>query len=74
MSLLVQYIFGVFVLKFDFGFELFRFFGDTVEKFLAFTDTGSRVVFGENFDEHFFIFKVNCFKKKFYNKNDKEII
>lgn len=58
MSLLMQYIFGVFVLRINFGYDLFRFFGDVVEKFLAFTDDGSRVVFGDNLDEHFFIFKV----------------
>ena len=46
-------------MRVDFGYKLFRFVGDQVTAFLGYTDAGSKVVFGENFGDHFFAFKVN---------------
>ena len=46
------------MLRVDFGYQLFKFFGDQVTTFLGYTDYGSILVFGENFADHFFAFKV----------------
>ncbi len=45
-------------MRIKFGYDLFKFFGDQVSIFLAYTDYGSRLVFGDNFTDHFFVFKV----------------
>lgn len=42
----------------DFGYYLFKFCGNQIEKFLSYTDYGSRLVFGSNFEDHYFVFKV----------------
>ena len=49
----------------SFGYYLFKFFGDQVEKFLAFTDEGSKLVFGDRYLDHFFVFKVHIHFKLF---------
>lgn len=49
---------GVFILKTPVGLALFEFLGETVNRFLNFADAGSEFVFGEDFTEHFFAFKV----------------
>lgn len=43
----------------NFGFSFFKFIGDKVQEFLFFTDNGTRLVFGESFEDHFIAFKVN---------------
>ena len=46
------------MLRVNFGYEMFQFLGNQVSTFLGFTDYGSRLVFGSNFEDHFFAFKV----------------
>ena len=45
-------------MRVDFGYQLFKFFGDQIENFLNFVDSGCELVFGKTFKDHFFIFKV----------------
>ncbi len=54
----LQLIFALLILKTAPGFALFKFLGDTVSQFLAFSDAGAKFVFGDNFEEHFIAFKV----------------
>lgn len=54
----LQFIFALLILKTALGFALFKFLGDKVSQFLAFSDVGAKFVFGDNFDEHFIAFKV----------------
>ncbi|XP_077864447.1 solute carrier family 28 member 3-like [Saccoglossus kowalevskii] len=54
----LQFIFAVFILRTKVGFELFKWLGDFVQKFLSFSDYGAAFVFGENFQEHYFAFAV----------------
>ena len=62
-GLLTQFVLGVFVMRLKIGNDLFRFLGDSVTAFLEYTDYGSHLVFGNNFKDHFFVFKV---KLKFF--------
>jgi CNT family concentrative nucleoside transporter len=48
----------VFVMRVDFGYQLFKFFGDLFVTFLDFIDPACELVFGKNFRDHYFIFKV----------------
>lgn len=64
VGILIQYALGVFVLRLEFGYQLFKFFGNRIETFLDFTDNGSELVFGSSFMDHFFAFKVENFTSK----------
>ena len=54
----LQLFFALFILRTAPGLVLFKFLGDRVNNFLNFADVGSAFVFGENFQEHFFAFKI----------------
>ena len=54
----LQLIFGVLILKSSFGLSLFQFLGAIMERFLDFSDAGAKLVFGDNFAEHFIAFKI----------------
>ncbi|ELU16284.1 hypothetical protein CAPTEDRAFT_160388 [Capitella teleta] len=54
----LQFIFALFILRWDKGFAAFTWLGDRVAEFLLFTDAGSRFIFGNGFEEHFFAFKI----------------
>lgn len=58
VGLEIQFIFGVFLLRTEFGYKLFKFLSDQVIKFLEYTDQGSELVFGEKYTDHIFAFKV----------------
>ena len=58
VGFMLQFALAVFVMRTSFGYYLFKFLGDEVEKFLAFTDEGSKLVFGSTYLDHFFVFKV----------------
>ncbi|XP_071791944.1 solute carrier family 28 member 3-like isoform X3 [Asterias amurensis] len=57
-GLALQFILGLFILRTSIGFQVFEFLGDLVQTFLNFTDEGSRFVFGDSYQDHFFAFKV----------------
>ncbi|WNZ23469.1 NupC/NupG family nucleoside CNT transporter [Leptolyngbya sp. NK1-12] len=54
----IQFLFGLFVLLLPVGFAIFSTIGNLVTTFLNFSDVGAEFVYGENFAEHFFAFKV----------------
>ncbi|KAJ8301083.1 hypothetical protein KUTeg_020070 [Tegillarca granosa] len=56
-GLAIQFIFALLILRWDFGFEAFKWLGDRVTEFLAYTDAGSKFVFGDAYEHHFFAFK-----------------
>src|SRR6202158_6560658 len=47
LGLFLQFLFALFVLRFDFGRNLLEFAGHGVEKFLEYSFAGSQLVFGE---------------------------
>ncbi|XP_046847905.1 solute carrier family 28 member 3-like isoform X2 [Xenia sp. Carnegie-2017] len=54
----LQFIFGLLILRTTAGRKSFKFVGDQISIFLDYTDYGAVFVFGSNFKEHFFVFKV----------------
>ena len=54
----LQLLFALLILKTKTGLAVFKFLGNIVSQFLNFSDTGAKFVFGDNFAEHFFAFKV----------------
>lgn len=58
VGLEIQFIFGVFLLRTEFGYKLFKYFSDQVTLFLGYTDEGSMLVFGEKYIDHIFAMKV----------------
>lgn len=57
-GLALQFYFALAILRWDPGYRAFRWLGDRVSEFLAYTDEGSKFVFGLGYEEHFFAFKV----------------
>jgi nucleoside permease NupC len=57
-GLFLQLSLGIFVMKTVFGYTLFKFISDEIQKFLFFTDHGTRLVFGDKFEDHYIAFKV----------------
>ncbi|HSK78126.1 MAG TPA: NupC/NupG family nucleoside CNT transporter [Thermoanaerobaculia bacterium] len=55
---LLQFAFALLILKTSGGEAFFARASDLVTAFLDFSDAGARFVFGDNFTEHFFAFKV----------------
>ena len=54
----LQLILALFILRTPVGLEMFQFLGDLVNRFLDFSDAGASFVFGENFKDFYFAFKV----------------
>lgn len=54
----LQLLFALLILRTSPGLAVFQFLGDVVTRFLNFSDEGARFVFGENFQDFFFAFKV----------------
>lgn len=57
-GLALQIIFALFILRTAVGLAIFRWLGSVVSAFLDFSDAGASFVFGENFQDFFFAFKV----------------
>ncbi|XP_074659277.1 solute carrier family 28 member 3-like isoform X2 [Tubulanus polymorphus] len=57
-GLAIQFVLGIVILRTDFGFKAFKYLGDQAQEFLKFTDYGSSFVFGKNYEDHLFAFKV----------------
>ncbi|HYO13729.1 MAG TPA: NupC/NupG family nucleoside CNT transporter [Thermoanaerobaculia bacterium] len=58
MGTLLQFAFALLILRTAAGEAFFARASDLVTAFLNFSDAGARFVFGDNFTEHFFAFKV----------------
>jgi concentrative nucleoside transporter, CNT family len=54
----LQLILGIVILKSAIGLKVFQFLGSAIAKFLDFSDEGAKLVFGDNFSEHFIAFKI----------------
>lgn len=54
----LQIVFALFILRTSVGFAIFQVLGNLVGQFLNFSDAGAEFVFGENFTDFFFAFKV----------------
>lgn len=54
----LQLLFAVFILRTPIGLAIFQWLGDRAADFLNFSDAGAAFVFGENFRDFFFAFKV----------------
>ncbi len=57
-GLALQLIFALFILRTAVGLAIFKWLGEVVSTFLDFSDAGASFVFGENFQDFFFAFKV----------------
>ena len=57
-GIILQALFGLLVLRSKFGYQLFKWIGDEVKKFLYFTNNGTKLVFGDKFDDHYFAMRV----------------
>ena len=54
----LQLFLGIMILKTAIGLQTFQFLGNVASKFLDFSDSGAKLVFGEGFEEHFIAFKI----------------
>ncbi|XP_039608790.1 solute carrier family 28 member 3-like [Polypterus senegalus] len=54
----LQFVFGVFILRTQIGYDAFAWSGKQMETFLQYSNVGSEFVFGEKYTDHFFAFKV----------------
>ena len=54
----LQFIFALIVLRWSAGYAAFKWLGDRVSEFLAYTDAGSEFVFGASYRDHLFAFQV----------------
>ncbi|CAJ1068933.1 solute carrier family 28 member 3-like [Xyrichtys novacula] len=54
----LQFVFGLLILRTTFGLGALQWLGKLIENFMAFTDVGSKFVFGATYTDHFFVFKV----------------
>ena len=57
-GLALQLVFALFILRTAVGLAVFQWLGEAVSAFLDYSDEGARFVFGENFQDFFFAFKV----------------
>ncbi|XP_071478847.1 solute carrier family 28 member 3-like [Diadema antillarum] len=57
-GLVLQFIFGLLILRTYPGYVLFQWIGDVVQKFLGYSAAGSEFLFGEDYNEHYFAFAV----------------
>ena len=58
-------MFGLLILRTTIGFQAFKGLGDQVSVFLEYTSAGASFVFGQNYTEHFFAFKVELIDNTF---------
>ncbi|XP_070446897.1 solute carrier family 28 member 3-like isoform X1 [Equus przewalskii] len=54
----LQFLLGLLILRTGPGRWAFQWLGNKIETFLEYTDAGASFVFGENYTDHFFAFKV----------------
>ncbi|XP_061757524.1 solute carrier family 28 member 3-like [Nerophis ophidion] len=54
----LQFVFGLLILRTSLGLKALEWLGKHVEIFMSYSDVGARFIFGESYQDHFFIFKV----------------
>ncbi|XP_070579806.1 solute carrier family 28 member 3-like isoform X2 [Ptychodera flava] len=57
-GILLQFFLGLFILRTVAGYELFQWLGSAIAYFFTFSNYGAEFVFGDNFEDHYFAFKV----------------
>ncbi|MEL7333117.1 MAG: NupC/NupG family nucleoside CNT transporter [Cyanobacteria bacterium J06560_2] len=57
-GLILQFLLAIFILRTRVGLAIFSWLGDLIVQFFAYSDAGSIFVFGEDFKDFFFAFKV----------------
>uniref|UniRef100_A0ABM0LXK3 Solute carrier family 28 member 3-like n=1 Tax=Saccoglossus kowalevskii TaxID=10224 RepID=A0ABM0LXK3_SACKO len=57
-GVIIQFLLGVFILRTYVGYALFEWLSYAIAYFFTFVDYGAEFVFGEDFEEHYFAFKV----------------
>ncbi|MEO1637462.1 MAG: NupC/NupG family nucleoside CNT transporter [Cyanobacteria bacterium J06631_9] len=57
-GLVLQFLLAVFILRTSVGLSIFSWLGELIVQFFAYSDAGSIFVFGEDFQDFFFAFKV----------------
>ncbi|CAJ1379387.1 unnamed protein product [Effrenium voratum] len=57
-GIIIQFVFGLLIMRTSFGFTAFQRAGELATDFLSFANKGSEFVFGERYAEFFFAFKV----------------
>ena len=58
VGFLLQILLGMVVMRTQFGFDVFNWLGNFAETFIDFVDAGSSFVFGPNYKDHDFAFRV----------------
>ena len=58
-GLALQFIFALIILRWDWGYNAFKWLGDRVAEFLGHTTEGAKFVFGDEYYRHFFAFGVS---------------
>ncbi|CAF1154389.1 unnamed protein product, partial [Didymodactylos carnosus] len=53
-----RFILATFVIRISVGYEFFNFLGNEVSKFINYVEAGAVFVYGENYEDHFFAFRV----------------
>ncbi|CAF2016171.1 unnamed protein product [Rotaria magnacalcarata] len=59
-SFILQFVLAAFVIRVKVGFQLFEFLGAIVVKFLDNAAAGAIFVFGKDYEDHFYVFKVTA--------------
>ncbi|UJR35986.1 hypothetical protein I4U23_028726 [Adineta vaga] len=57
-SFIIQFILAAIVIRLEVGFQFFDFLGKEVSKFIDNAAAGAIFVFGESYEDHFYVFKV----------------
>ena len=57
----LQFLFAMCVLRWSAGYEAFKWLGDRVTEFLAYSNAGAKFIFGESYTDHLFAFQVDSF-------------
>ena len=57
----LQFYLALFILRTQAGSQLFDWLGRRLEEFIAYTDEGSKFLFGDAYTMHRFVFKVALF-------------
>ncbi|CAH1774159.1 unnamed protein product [Owenia fusiformis] len=57
-GMVLQFIFGLLILRWSYGLIAFQWLGDQITMFLNYADFGSKFVFGDAYLEHMFVFQV----------------
>lgn len=67
----LQFVFGLFILRWSVGKGIFSCLGQKVDRFLKFTDDGSQFVFGNQLINDFGVFAFKVIRRVSYYKDNR---